>query len=117
MLMPMTHRLLRIAVPLVLAVAMPSLSYAQATNAAPAAAPAPAVSSAPISANANTPAATDTARPATYTLAKGDTLESVGKQWGLTGRQIQKYNKFTNAQVRKLQIGQVIKIPPEKASK
>jgi len=51
-------------------------------------------------------------RPATYTLQQGDTLESVGKQWGLTGRQLQKYNKMTNKQVRRLQIGTVIKIPP-----
>jgi LysM repeat protein len=51
-------------------------------------------------------------RPATYTLQAGDTLESVGKQWGLTGRQLQRYNKLTNKQVRRLQIGTVIKVPP-----
>ena len=94
-------------------VAVPSLSFAQATNAptttaapvAPVIAPAPTTPEAP-AADASAP------RPATYTLQQGDTLESIGKQWGLTGRQLQKYNHLTNKQVRKLQIGTVIKVPP-----
>jgi len=99
--------------------AAPSLSFAQ-TGAAPVApamppqsASAPAPAPAPV---APEPAATTEAgpRPATYTLQAGDTLESVGKQWGLTGRQLQRYNKLTNKQVRRLQIGTVIKVPPAK---
>jgi LysM repeat protein len=99
-------------------VTAPSLSHGQA--AAPPSAPAmpPSAPSAPA---ANPPAAPDTTtpaeRPATYTLQQGDTLEKIAKQYGLTGRQLQKYNKFTNAQVRRLQIGQVVKIPPASASK
>jgi LysM repeat protein len=69
-------------------------------------APAPATTTEPSAAPESGP------RPATYTLQSGDTLESVGKQWGLTGRQLQKYNKLTNKQVKRLQIGTVIKIPP-----
>ncbi len=78
---------------------------------APAATPPPAPAPAPAPAAA--PEASGE-RPATYTLAAGDTLESVGKQWGLTGRQLQRYNHLTNRQVRRLQIGTVIKIPPAK---
>jgi hypothetical protein len=110
----MIYRSFRILSIVALTLTLPSLSFAQATN-APAAAPAPAPTPAPAPAPAETtPAAADNTgpRPATYTLQQGDTLESVGKQWGLTGRQLQKYNKLTNKQVRRLQIGQVIKIPP-----
>jgi LysM repeat protein len=88
-------------------------SFAQATN-APTAAPA-AVAPAPAAAPEAAPAPTAGPRPATYTLQPGDTLESVGKQWDLTGRQLQKYNHLTNHQVRRLQIGTVIKIPPAPA--
>jgi LysM repeat protein len=111
----MIHRSLRISSLVVLTLALAAApSFAQ-TAAAPAT-PAPV---APVA--APTPPATETTtaapaeagpRPATYTLQQGDTLESVGKQWGLTGRQLQKYNKLTNKQVRRLQIGTVIKIPP-----
>jgi LysM repeat protein len=115
----MTYRSLRISALLLFTLALAAApSFAQ-TTAAPAAAPA----TPPQSASAATPAplpvvpepVTPTEggpRPATYTLQQGDTLESVGKQWGLTGRQLQKYNKLTNKQVRRLQIGTVIKVPP-----
>jgi len=116
----MIHRSLRISSLIIVTFALaaaPTLSFAQ--TAAPAAVPATPPQSA--SAATPTPPATETTtaapaeagpRPATYTLQQGDTLESVGKQWGLTGRQLQKYNKMTNKQVRRLQIGTVIKIPP-----
>ena len=118
----MIHRSFRISylVALTLSLAaIPSLSFAQATN-APTAAPAAPAPVAPVAAPApvapEAPAAdTSGPRPATYTLQPGDTLESVGKQWGLTGRQLQKYNHLTNHQVRRLQIGTVIKIPPSKS--
>jgi len=116
----MIHRTFRISSLLALTLslaALPSLSYAQATNAPAAPAPvAPAAAPTPAPAETTAPDA-NAPRPATYTLQQGDTLESVGKQWGLTGRQLQKYNKFTNSQVRRLQIGTVIKIPPAKTSK
>jgi len=112
----MIHRSLRISSLLVaLTFAAASLSYAQtAPAAAPATPPQSASAATPAPATTTEPAAPapSEARPETYTLQPGDTLESIGKQWGLTGRQIQKYNKFTNKQVKHLQIGQVIKIPP-----
>lgn len=84
----------------------PEASPAPAAAPTPAATPAPAAPEVPAAA----PAAGE--RPSSYTLQPGDTLESVGKQWGLTGRQLQKYNNLTNKQVRRLQIGTVIKVPP-----
>ncbi|HEX4139780.1 MAG TPA: LysM domain-containing protein [Candidatus Methylacidiphilales bacterium] len=118
----MIHRSLRISSIVVVTLslaALPSLSFAQATNApaAPAPAPvAPEAAPAPAPAETTAPDASTSPRPATYTLQAGDTLESVGKQWGLTGRQLQKYNHFTNSQVRRLQIGTVIKVPPAKST-
>ena len=112
----MINRSFRISTALLVTLSLavvPSLSFAQATNtpAAPAATPAPVIAPAPAAPEA--PAADSSGpRPATYTLQQGDTLESIGKQWGLTGRQLQKYNHLTNKQARKLQIGTVIKVPP-----
>jgi LysM repeat protein len=112
--MPMIHRTFPTFIALAAGLFLSSLpTFAQATN-APTAAPA-AVAPAPVAPAAApeaAPAASNEPRPATYTLQGGDTLESVGKQWDLTGRQLQKYNHLTNHQVRRLQIGQVIKIPP-----
>ncbi len=111
----MIHRSFKLPTALVLTLslaALPTLSFAQASSAPTAPAATPPATPAPAPAAATTEAPASTERPATYTLAAGDTLESVGKQWGLTGRQLQKYNKFTNKQVKRLQIGQVIKIPP-----
>ena len=110
----MIHRSLRLSSLVVLTLTLAAApSFAQ--TAAPATPPQSASAATPAPAPAATETATPTesgARPATYTLQQGDTLESVGKQWGLTGRQLQKYNKLTNKQVRRLQIGTVIKIPP-----
>ena len=101
-----------------------SPSFGQATSTPPtepttpppaSTAPAPAIAPAPAPAT-ETAAPSSEPRPATYTLQPGDTLESVGKQWGLTGRQLQKYNHLTNHQVRRLQIGTVIKVPPAPAN-
>jgi LysM repeat protein len=113
----MIHRSIKLltAISLTLAVATVP-SFGQATNAPTAPAATPPASSAPAPAATTAPATAapdvNAPRPTTYTLQAGDTLESVGKQWGITGRRLQKYNHFTNAQVRRLQIGQVIKIPP-----
>ncbi len=80
----MMKRSLCTALALAVSLLIPTLSFAQASN-APAAAP-----TAPEAAPAPAPAATETTpaasgeRPATYTLQAGDTLESIGKQWGLT---------------------------------
>ena len=114
----MIHRSLRISSLALLTLAVSAAtSFAQmaAPTAAPATPPpsAPAMTPAPAPVVAEPAAPTESGpRPATYTLQQGDTLESVGKQWGLTGRQLQKYNKLTNKQVRRLQIGTVIKVPP-----
>ena len=115
----MIHRSLRISSLAVLTLALAAATSFAQTAAAPTAAPATPPASTPAATPAPAPVVAEPAtptesgpRPATYTLQQGDTLESVGKQWGLTGRQLQKYNKLTNKQVRRLQIGTVIKIPP-----
>ena len=117
----MITRSLRISSLAILTLALAAAtSFAQTTTAPLSATatpppPAPPATPAPAPVVAEPATTTDAGpRPETYTLQQGDTLESVGKQWGLTGRQLQKYNKLTNKQVRRLQIGTVIKIPPAK---
>ncbi len=118
--MPMIHRAFPTFVALATSLLLGSLpSFGQTTNAPTAPATTPPAATAPAPAAPAPEAAPEPGtgpRPATYTLQPGDTLESVGKQWGLTGRQLQKYNHFTNHQVRRLQIGTVIKIPPVPAN-
>jgi LysM repeat protein len=114
----------RSVLPILLALLVPAAARAQSTNAPASAMPAPSATATtgatePTPA-VNAPSAVPDAsapRPATYTLQAGDTLEKVGQQWGLTGRALQKYNHLTNKQVRRLQIGTVIKVPPAKVEK
>lgn len=55
-------------------------------------------------------------RPQTYTVQQGDNLWKIGmKIFGRDGRwrEIQKLNNLTNADVKKLQVGKVLKIPQD----
>lgn len=57
--------------------------------------------------------------PQTYTIVAGDNLWKVSKKFFGTpdrSREIQKLNGLTDAQVKRLQVGQVIKLPPEKGT-
>ncbi len=51
--------------------------------------------------------------PGLYTVKKGDTLTSIAKTYGLTLDDISKANKITDP--KKLQLGQVLKVPPRKS--
>jgi 5'-nucleotidase / UDP-sugar diphosphatase len=110
-------------------VASPLLSQAQApaaapadassTNAAPAAstpppaAPAPAVVPAPAApADTNAPAATTpTERPTTYTMVKGDSLDSIAKKFDTSIHALAKLNHIPKSMYRKLRAGKVLQIP------
>jgi LysM repeat protein len=82
------------------------------TAAVPAASPAP-------SASAATPPATvgveralpvEPANTRTHTVARGETLTQIAKQFGVTVEDIEHLNRIGDA--KKLQAGQTIKIPP-----
>jgi LysM repeat protein len=77
---------------------------------APAAPAAPAVTA---PADTNAPSATaPTERPTTYALEKGDTLDSVAKKFGTSIKALAKLNNIDKSKYKKLQLGQVLKIPP-----
>jgi LysM repeat protein len=81
---------------------------ASSTNAAPAA---PAVAPAPAPADTNAaPATTTTERPATYTIAKGDSLWSIAHKYGTTVVKLRKLNNLKKGAI--LQPGQVLQMPP-----
>ncbi len=62
-----------------------------------------------------TPARLDeTQQPKTYALVAGDTLWAVAKEYlgnGARWPEIQKKNDITDAEIRRLQIGRVLKLP------
>ncbi|QTH46541.1 LysM peptidoglycan-binding domain-containing protein [Cohnella sp. LGH] len=65
-------------------------------------------------ANAGKPRADDREKPKTYTLRAGDTLWKVAKSVlgnGDRWREIQKLNGLTDAQLKKLAVGKVLKLP------
>lgn len=94
---------------------------ASSSNAAPAApVPAPAAPAgtnaspapaAPADTNA-APAPASTERPATYTMVKGDSLDSVAKKFGTSIHALAKLNKIPKSMYRKLATGKVLQIPP-----
>ncbi len=51
--------------------------------------------------------------PVLYTVKKGDTLTSIARHFGLTTTDLTKVNKITDP--KKLQLGQVLKVPPRKS--
>jgi nucleoid-associated protein YgaU len=81
------------------------------TPAAPAApAPAPAAPETPAAAPADTTASGD--RPTTYTMAAGDSLDSIAKKFNTSIRALAALNKIPKSQYRKLRAGKVLQIPP-----
>jgi LysM repeat protein len=116
----MTNRPLLVAFALL---ASPLLTFAQ-TPAAPAdTSAAPAAPAAPLAPVATTPAApapaapTDTVvpasdRPATYTIAQGDSLWTIAHKYSTTVVTLRKLNNLKKGAL--LHPGQVIKLPPAK---
>jgi LysM repeat protein len=51
--------------------------------------------------------------PGLYTVKKGDTLTSIARSFGLTPAELTKVNKVIDP--KKLQLGQVLKVPPRKS--
>ena len=101
-----------------LAVAPASLSLAQtaapaeaSTNVAPAAptTAAPAPVAAPVDTNAASTTA-PTERPATYTIAQGDSLWTIAHKYGTTVVKLRKLNGLKKGAL--LHPGQVLKLPP-----
>ncbi|MFC4305804.1 LysM peptidoglycan-binding domain-containing protein [Cohnella boryungensis] len=65
-------------------------------------------------ANADNPRADDREKPKTYTLRAGDTLWKIAKSVlgnGERWREIQKLNGLTDAQLKSLAVGKVLKLP------
>jgi LysM repeat protein len=60
------------------------------------------------------PAPADNANTKTHTVAKGETLTQISKQYGVTVEEIEELNKIGDA--KKLQAGQTIKIPASQAA-
>jgi membrane-bound lytic murein transglycosylase D len=79
---------------------------ATAEPAAPKAAPV----ETPTVAGAEKPTPVDTTGSRSHTVAKGETLTQIAKQYGVTVQEIEQLNKIGDA--KKLQAGQTIKIPP-----
>src|ERR1700677_3851230 len=113
-------------------VAAPMLSFADTAAPAPAPAAAPATASpvaAPIDtttapaepATTTAPAApatdtTSTDRPTSYTMVKGDTLDSIAHKFDTSIKAIAALNKITKSQYKKLRPGKALQIPPATAS-
>jgi LysM repeat protein len=51
--------------------------------------------------------------PGLYSVKKGDTLTSIARSFGLTSEELSKANRITDP--KKLQLGQVLKVPPRKS--
>ena len=64
---------------------------------------------------ATSPTTTQAPRPATHTVAVGETLSSIAGQFGLQASDIATYNQISN--VNKVFVGEVLKIPPATALK
>jgi LysM repeat protein len=73
----------------------------------------PAVASPP-TAGVENPAPADNAGVKTHTVAKGETLTQISKQYGVSVEEIEQLNKIGDA--KKLQAGQTIKIPASQAA-
>jgi LysM repeat protein len=77
--------------------------------ASPAAANPAAANPAATVAGVENPAPADSANTKTHTVAKGETLSQISKQYGVSVEEIEELNKIGDA--KKLQAGQTIKIP------
>jgi LysM repeat protein len=108
----MTHRLL----PIVFTVAGLSLhaTFARAqdlTNSVPSATSGDALPVTPVATTTPPASGTTKTRPATYTVASGDTLASISDKFHCTEHSLKKLNKLKSTHVK---LGQVLKIPPAK---
>ncbi len=68
---------------------------------------------APATAGVDNPAPADATNTKTHTVAKGETLTQISKQYGVSVEDIEQLNKIGDA--KKLQAGQTIKIPASPA--
>jgi LysM repeat protein len=93
-----------------LAEALKQKGVANPATAGSAPTPLPAASAVPAIAGVESPTAADPANTRTHTVAKGETLSQIAKQFGVTVDEIEQLNKIEDA--KKLQAGQTIKIPP-----
>jgi LysM repeat protein len=80
----------------------------------PAAANPAAANPAPTVAGVENPTPADVANTKTHTVAKGETLTQISKQYGVSVEEIEELNKIGDA--KKLQAGQTIKIPPSQTA-
>ena len=80
-----------------------------ATAANPAAANPATANPAPTTAGVENPAPADSGNTKTHTVAKGETLTQISKQYGVSVDEIEQLNKIGDA--KKLQAGQTIRIP------
>jgi LysM repeat protein len=87
--------------------ATPSAANPAAANPATASSPA-------ATAGVENPAPADSANSKTHTVAKGETLTQISKQYGVSVEEIEQLNKIGDA--KKLQAGQTIKIPASQAA-
>jgi LysM repeat protein len=89
--------------------AEPAPTATPATAANPAAANPATANPAPATAGVENPAPADSGNTKTHTVAKGETLTQISKQYGVSVDEIEQLNKIGDA--KKLQAGQTIKIP------
>jgi membrane-bound lytic murein transglycosylase D len=89
---------------------VPTVAKAESVpSATPAAASPAAANPAATVAGVENPAPADNANTKTHTVAKGETLSQISKQYGVSVEEIEELNKIGDA--KKLQAGQTIKIP------
>jgi LysM repeat protein len=89
---------------------VPTVAKAEpAPSATPSAANPAAANPAATIAGVENPAPADNANTKTHTVAKGETLTQISKQYGVSVEEIEELNKIGDA--KKLQAGQTIKIP------
>jgi LysM repeat protein len=93
----------------------PTVPKAEPVPAATPAAANPAVANPPApTAGVENPAPADGANSKTHTVARGETLTQISKQYGVSVEEIEQLNKIGDA--KKLQAGQTIKIPASQAA-
>ncbi|MBV8899720.1 MAG: LysM peptidoglycan-binding domain-containing protein [Verrucomicrobia bacterium] len=93
----------------------PSAPAAAAAAAVPSASPAPSGSvTAPATVGVERALPVEPASTRTHTVARGETLTQIAKQYGVTVEDIEHLNRIGDA--KKLQAGQTIKIPPPAGS-
>jgi LysM repeat protein len=93
----------------------PPVAKAEPVPAATPAAANPAVANPPATtAGVENPAPADSVNSKTHTVARGETLTQISKQYGVSVEEIEQLNKIGDA--KKLQAGQTIKISPSQSA-